>query len=122
MRVEDNQLFFAKVKENAIIPTKVEENAGRDLYACFDEDYMLIKSGETVLIPTGIASAFSPKYEGRIRDRGSNGAKGLKTSAGTIDSGFRGEWFVCWINTTKKNVLLSKLPYETLRENAKTIS
>ena len=44
MGVEDNQLFFAKVKENAIIRTKVDENEGRDLYACCDEDYILITS------------------------------------------------------------------------------
>ena len=104
-----NDLFFAKVKPNAIIPTKTEENAGRDVYACFDEDYIVIKAHTTKLIPTGIASSMSSKYEIRLRDRGSNGSKGIHVNAGTIDSGFRGEWFVAWCNTNDVDVILSKL-------------
>ena len=109
-----NDLVFAKVKPNAIIPTKERENAGRDVYACFDEDYMIIPCHSTKLIPTGIASAMSDKYEIRLRDRGSNGSKGIHVNAGTIDSGFRGEWFVAWCNTNKKHVILSKLSLEEL--------
>lgn len=108
--VKNNELYFAKVKPDAIIPTKEEENAGRDVYACFDEDYIIIPAFTTKLIPTGIASAMSPKYEIRLRDRGSNGSKGIHVNAGTIDSGFRGEWFVAWDNTNDRDVILSKLP------------
>jgi hypothetical protein len=35
-----NDLVFAKVKPDAIIPTKENENAGYDIYACFDEDLL----------------------------------------------------------------------------------
>lgn len=116
MTVKDNDLLFAKVNPNAKIPTKADENAGRDVYACFEDDYMLIQPHTTKLIPTGIASAISSKYEIRLRDRGSNGSKGIHVNAGTIDSGFRGEWFVAWCNTNDKPVLLSKLSYEELQE------
>ena len=109
-----NDLVFAKVKPNAIIPTKEEENAGRDVYACFDEDYMIIPVHSTVLIPTGIASAMTPKYEIRLRDRGSNGSKGIHVNCGSIDSGFRGMWWVAWCNTNDKDVILSKLSLEEL--------
>ena len=34
---------FAKVHPNAIIPSKREEDMGFDIYACFDEDYIMIK-------------------------------------------------------------------------------
>ena len=47
---------FAKVKPSAKIPTKRQEDAGMDVYACFDEDYMIIMPHETKMIPTGIAS------------------------------------------------------------------
>lgn len=40
--LSENDLAFAKVRPNAIIPTKDEENAGRDVYANFEEDYMII--------------------------------------------------------------------------------
>ena len=33
---------FAKTNPNAIIPTKRDEDAGFDLYACFDADMMII--------------------------------------------------------------------------------
>ena len=90
-----NDLVFAKVKPNAIIPTKEDENAGYDIYACFDEDYMVIPPHSTKLIPTGIASALSDKYYLQVHERGSTGSKGIKYGAGVIDSSYRGENFIC---------------------------
>ena len=78
----DGELLFAKAREGAKIPTKRDEDAGRDLYACFDEDYMVIKPLETKLIPTGIATAFSDQYYAQIQERGSTGSKGIKYGAG----------------------------------------
>ena len=114
--LSENDLAFAKVRSDAIIPTKDEENAGRDVYANFEEDYMIIPPHTTKLIPTGIASALHSKYEIRLRDRGSNGSKGIHVNAGSIDSGYRGEWFVAWCNTTSEVVILSKLSDEELRK------
>ena len=119
IELKDNDLVFAKMRPNAIIPTKEDENAGRDIYACFDEDYMVIPAHTTKLIPTGIASAMSPKYEIRLRDRGSNGSKGIHVNAGTIDSGFRGQWFVAWCNTNSIPVILSKLTFDELLKKYK---
>ena len=45
---------FAKVKPEAKIPTKRLEDAGLDMYACFDDDYIIIEPHTTKLIPTGI--------------------------------------------------------------------
>ena len=53
---------FAKVRPTAIIPTKREEDAGYDIYANFDEDYIRINPHETKMIPTGIASACDTDY------------------------------------------------------------
>ena len=109
IELKENDLIFAKETPDVILPTKDDENAGYDIYAHFDEDYMTIPPHTTKLIPTGIASAMSPKYEIRLCDRGSNGSKGIHVNAGTIDSGFRGFWFVAWCNTNDKPVILSKL-------------
>lgn len=106
--LKENDLVFAKVRPDATIPTKRDEDAGRDVYACFDEDYIIIPAHTTKIIPTGIASAITPKYEIRLRDRGSNGSKGIHINAGTIDSGFRNEWMICWCNTNDRDVFLSK--------------
>ena len=100
---------FARVKPNAIIPSKRYEDMGFDIYACFDEDYIEIKPHETKLIPTGIASSCSPEYGFLLKERGSTGSKGIALRAGVIDSGYRGEWFVGVTNTTEEYMYISKL-------------
>lgn len=112
--IKDNDLYFAKVNPNAIIPSKRDEDGGYDVYACFDEDYMVIQPHETKLIPSGIATAFSSKWVAIIKERGSNGSKGIAQRCGVIDSGYRNEWFIPLTNTTNKTVTISKLPKEQL--------
>lgn len=72
MIVSTNKLLWAKVKPNAIIPTKRTEDAGYDIYPCFEEDYIIVPTHETKLIPTGIASAFSDDYVAVLKERGSS--------------------------------------------------
>lgn len=99
---------FAKVKENAIIPTKADEDMGYDIYACFDEDYIEIRPHQTKLIPTGIASCCSDNYGFIIKERGSTGSQGIAVRCGVIDSGFRGEWFIALTNTTIETIRITK--------------
>ena len=100
---------FAKVRPGAIIPSKRDEDMGFDIYACFDEDYMVINPHETKLIPTGIASACDIGYGFILFERGSTGSKGIARRCGVIDSGYRDEWFVGLTNTTNKVMFISKL-------------
>lgn len=103
---------FAKVRPDAIIPSKRDEDMGFDIYACFDEDYIVINPHETKLIPTGIASACDPGYGFLLFERGSTGSKGIARRCGVIDSGYRNEWFVGLTNTTNKKLFISKLSEE----------
>lgn len=107
-RVQDKNLFFAKVRETATIPTKEDENMGYDIYADFEEDYMLIYPHETKMIPTGICSACSEDYAIVLKERGSTGTKGIAQRCGVIDSGYRAEWFVPITNTTNIPIVISK--------------
>lgn len=100
---------FAKVNPNAKIPSKRDEDMGFDIYACFDEDYMVINPHETKLIPTGIASACDSDYGFLVFERGSTGSKGIARRCGVIDSGYRNEWFIGLTNTTNKVMFISKL-------------
>lgn len=100
---------FAKVHPNAIIPSKRDEDMGFDIYACFDEDYIIIQPHETKLIPTGIASACDSDYGFLVFERGSTGSKGIARRCGVIDSGYRNEWFIGLTNTTDKVMFISKL-------------
>lgn len=102
------EIKFAKVSKDAIIPSKRDEDAGYDIYPCFKEDYIRIKKHETKLIPTGIASAFSKDYYIQIEERSSTGSRGIKKSAGIIDSGYRGEWFIAITNSNDFDVYIAK--------------
>ena len=100
---------FAKVRPDAKIPSKRDEDMGFDIYACFDEDYIVIEPHETKLIPTGIASSCPSKYGFLVFERGSTGSKGIARRCGVIDSGYRNEWFIGLTNTTNKVMFISKL-------------
>lgn len=116
-----NNILFSKVKETAIIPSREYHNAGFDIYPCFEEESMIINSFETVLIPTGIASCFSSDYYMQIQERGSSGSRGIKYSAGVIDSSYRGEWFLATTNSNAKPILITKLDLNLLSENVRTL-
>lgn len=100
---------FAKVHPDAKIPTKRVEDAGYDVWPCFDSDWVEIPPFENRLIPTGIASALDKNWAFIFRERGSTGTKNIKISAGVIDSGFNGEWFVDIYNANKVPLFISKI-------------
>jgi dUTP pyrophosphatase len=103
-----DEILFAKVKPNAVIPSKRSEDGNYDIYSCIDET-ITINPGEIQLIPTGIASSFSSKYRFSLRERGSSGSRGLSKRCGEIDSGFRDEWFVAINNTSNKVIKITPL-------------
>ena len=107
--IQDNKIYFAKVRPDAKIPTRELWNAGVDIYPCFDEEYMIIPPHSTALVPTGIASAIPADFYIQIYERGSSGSKGIKYSAGVIDSSYRGEWFLATTNTNDRPLLITKL-------------
>ena len=78
-------------------------SAGIDLRAAFDEGSILIKPGERVLIPTGIAVEIPQGMAGFIFSRSGLGAKHGLTVAqgvGVVDSDYRGEVCVWLLNTS----------------------
>ena len=105
----DNQkIYFSKIREGAIIPSKRVEDGAFDIYACFDEAYILIEPNTTKMIPTGLASAFSTDYVAILKERGSTGSKGMGQRAGVVDSGYRGEWFVPITNHNTQPLVIMK--------------
>lgn len=97
-----------KLKEDAKIPFKREEDAGYDIYGVFDEEFKLLKPGETYLTPTGIAVEIPQNWVLYIAERGSTGSKGIAKRAGIVDSGYRGEIFVALNNTSQKPIVFAK--------------
>ncbi len=77
--------------------------SGADIKANIYKD-ILIKPGETALIPTGINLQIPEGYEGQIRPRSGLAAKYAVTvlnTPGTIDSDYRGEIKIILINHGK---------------------
>lgn len=101
---------FAVVRkhEDAVIPSKRDDDAGFDIYPSFTDNAMIIERGKTVLISTNIASSFDSGYYFQLEDRSSMAVKGLKISGGVIDSGYRGEWLVCLTNNSEHDVIITK--------------
>lgn len=103
-----NNIYWAKVRPDAVIPTKRDEDAGYDIYANFSENELIISPFSTELVPTGIASRLSENLYFQIEERGSTGSKGIKKSAGVIDGNYNGEWFVAITNCNNKPLVITK--------------
>lgn len=76
------------------------DSAGMDLLAAVDGE-VVIAPGERTLIPTGLAIALPPGYEGQVRPRSGlalgHGVTQVNTP-GTVDADYRGEVGVILIN------------------------
>jgi dUTP pyrophosphatase len=75
--------------------------AGLDLLAAVPTSGIVIAPGRTAMIPTGIAIALPPGFEGQIRPRSglaANHGVTVLNAPGTIDSDYRGEVLVILIN------------------------
>ena len=86
---------FKKLTTTAITPTRGSPNsAGLDLYA--DQD-VLVSSGASKMVGTGIAIEIPQDYVGLVAIRSSVGKAGvaLANSIGVIDSDYRGELKLC---------------------------
>lgn len=103
--VKENELYFAKVKPNAIIPTKREEDAGYDCYTC-ETETIVIEPCSVKMIDTGIAIACNKAYFPKFFDKGGMGSKGIIVGAGVGDSGYRDSYFIPLINTNKDKTLV----------------
>lgn len=103
-----NEIKFAKLHNDVIIPSKREEDAGFDIYPYFDEEFMCFAPHETRMVPTGLVSNFSPDYVVVLKERGSTGTKGIGQRCGVIDSGFRGEWMVPITNHNSQPMIITK--------------
>lgn len=107
-------VIFCPLKENTIIPTRNSENSCIDIYANFEEDFILIKPNETKMISTGLASVIPKGYGYQLKERGSTGTKGMTQMAGVIDSGYRGEWLVPITNNSNKYLYIAKKEVEPI--------
>jgi dUTP pyrophosphatase len=99
-----------KVRSKAVLPAYMSAlAAGMDLYACLEEEVCLAP-GQRKLIPTGVAMALPPGYEGQVRPRSGLALRRgvtLVNAPGTIDADYRGEVGVIVINHGDESVTIA---------------
>lgn len=90
-----------KLREQAILPTYGSSGAvGADLYACLDNT-VVIESGKTAFIPTGLSMELPAGYAGLIYARSGLACKrdlAPANKVGVIDPDYRGEFIVALHN------------------------
>lgn len=80
-------------------------DAGADLRSA--EDFVLAP-GERRLVPTGVAIAVPVGYAAFVQPRSGLAARhglSIVNAPGTIDAGYRGEIFVCLVNTDSRRAV-----------------
>lgn len=110
------KIKFAKLNKEAKVPSKRAEDAGYDIFACFEEPFVIIKPHHTVKIQTGIASSFPSDYCFIIKERGSTGSAGIGQRSGVIDSGYRNEWLLPITNHNQVPILIAKRAFLESKE------
>lgn len=114
--MEQVYLKVKRLTENAILPSKRDEDAGYDFYGVFEEEAIFLFPGDIFLVPLGISTEFPKDWVLFITERSGSGSKGLSTRAGVIDSGYRGEIKTPINNTSNKLIIFSDLPFEKIKE------
>ena len=106
------EVKIQKAKPNAKLPTWGSVNAaGADLYACTDDLVIEIPPHETVMIPLGIKSEFTPGYAAMLYARSGLASKKHLAPAnkvGVIDADYRGEWMVALHNHSNQTQIIEK--------------
>ena len=95
------EIFIELCREGAILPKYARlGDAGMDVFAAED---ILVKPGQTVIIPTGLKFAIPEGYEIQVRPRSGISLKTplrIANSPGTIDSGYRDELGIIMNNSS----------------------
>lgn len=101
------KIYIQKINPNAKLPSLAYQgDAGIDLYSV---EEVIIPSMENKAIGTGIKIAIPDGYAGFIWDKsGLSLNSKIKTMAGVIDSGYRGEVKVVLFNLSKNDYKVEK--------------
>ena len=94
--------------ERVKIPVKRESDAGYDIYAFFEEDYIIINPKQSRIINTGLYSALPENYFLEFKERSSTAKYNMGIRAGVIEGTYRGELLVCISNHNNAPLAIAK--------------
>lgn len=95
--VTELELRVKLLRPGARPPERAYNSAGYDI-RCTDP--IDLPPGFRIAVHTGIACEVPAGHVALVWDRGSTGAKGIRSLAGVIDADYRGEWIVWLLNTS----------------------
>ncbi len=108
------KVLITRINESASdipLPSYATEgSAGMDICAAVESEVVL-KAGQTALVPSGFAIALPAGFEAQIRPRSGLAIKhqvGILNSPGTIDSDYRGEVKVILTNFGKEDFVIRR--------------
>ena len=99
---------WAVSDEKVKIPEKRESDAGYDIYAFFEEDYIIINPKQSKIINTGLYSALPENYFLEFKERSSTAKYNMGIRAGVIEGTYRGELLVCISNHNNVPLAIAK--------------
>ena len=106
------EIMIEKCREEAVLPKYANDgDAGMDLYSCAD---IIVRPGESVLVPTGLKMAIPYGYEVQIRPRSGISFKTplrVPNTPGTIDCGYRDEVNVIIYNASIREDASEDAPF-----------
>ena len=94
--------------ERVKIPVKRESDAGYDIYAFFEEDYIIVAPKQSRIINTGLYSALPENYFLEFKERSSTAKYNMGIRAGVIEGTYRGELLVCISNHNNVPLAIAK--------------
>ena len=96
-----------KLNPDAIIPSYAHEgDAGMDIYSSED---VIINPGKRIGVGTGISVELPLGYVALVWDKSGHAFKsGIKTMAGVMDAGYRGEYKIILLNTSEEAFEIKK--------------
>lgn len=97
-----------KIKEQAIVPSKRQEDAWYDLYWIYENDYKIFNPWDIFLISIWIAIEIPQNKVFYICERSSTWSKWIARRSWIIDSWYRWEIFVALNNTSNKTIVFYK--------------
>lgn len=106
MKMIQTILKVKRLDEHAQLPRRATNDAaGYDLTSTRE---VIVRGGETAVVPTGISISVPTGTYGRIAPRSSLAAHhSIGVGAGVVDAGYRGEVKVVLFNHGKENVVVN---------------
>ena len=101
------EIKIKKINSDAILPKYAHRgDAGMDL---FSAEELILKPKHRIAVKTGISIELPKDYVGLVWDKSGVVLKsGIKTIAGVMDSGYRGEYKIVLVNLSSNNFEIKK--------------